>query len=81
VLPVPRLLIGDERASPELPGRCVVTAAAHAVLCLLIIAGADCLTLAPAAFNARYRTPRRVAEALIIAAVVSVALISAAVLL
>jgi hypothetical protein len=45
----------------------------RALLFLAITACADALTLAPAAFNARYRTPRRIAEALLIAAVVGAA--------
>jgi len=53
-----------------------VNAAARAVVCLLIIGGADALTLTPAAFSARYRTPRRVIEALVIATVSAVALIT-----
>jgi hypothetical protein len=50
-----------------------VNAFTRALLFLAITAAADALTLAPAAFNARYRTPRRIAEALLIAAVVGAA--------
>jgi hypothetical protein len=57
-----------------------VNAAARALLCLLIIAGADAAALAPAAFNARYRTPRRIVEALVIATAIAVVLIGLAVI-
>jgi hypothetical protein len=50
-----------------------VNAFTRALLCLAIIAAADALTLAPAAFSARYRTPRRIVEALAIAGVLAVA--------
>jgi hypothetical protein len=58
-----------------------MNAFARALLCLVIIAGADVMALAPAAFNARYRTPRRIAEALVIATAVSVVLVSLVVIL
>jgi hypothetical protein len=50
-----------------------VNAFTRALLFLAITACADGLTLAPAAFSARYRTPRRITEALVIAAVVGAA--------
>ena len=52
----------------------------RALLCLLIVAGADALAFAPAVFDARLRTPRRIAEALVIADGLAVALITAVVL-
>ena len=46
--------------------------AVRALLYLVIVACADGLTLAPAMFNARYRTPKALAAALTIAAVLTV---------
>ena len=58
----------------------MIADAGRVLLCLLIIAGADALTLAPAMFSARHRTPRRIAEALAMSAVLSVVLIGVVVL-
>jgi hypothetical protein len=56
-----------------------VSIAVRAAVTLAIVACADGLAFAPAVFRARYRTPRHILQALVIAGVLTV--VTAAVIL
>ena len=56
-----------------------MSTACRALVCAAIITGTDILAFLPALFDARCRSPRRVVEALAVAAAASAAIIAIAV--